>query len=142
MPAGRSTEPRISGQTPWVDARGQASAAEESGRTRIWVTDEGAAVALAAGLGRVTDRLRIGLVVDPARRALTVLAKELTSLDVLIGGRLDVAVPATPAGDEAAAVLAGMGTGEPFDHDGPLAQARGARCLPPAAIPVIQPGHP
>src|SRR5579875_2446630 len=53
------------------------------GLDRLWLSDEGAAAARVAGLGRRYDGLRVGLVVRPRRRLLTVLAKDLTSLDVI-----------------------------------------------------------
>ncbi|WP_229070607.1 TIGR03619 family F420-dependent LLM class oxidoreductase [Actinoplanes sp. DH11] len=91
---------------PAVLAR-RATLAEESGFESLWVGDH---IALPAGEGNpprleavtaltylaaVTSRVRlgVGLIVLPQRQPV-LLAKQLTSLDVLSGGRLTVAVGA------------------------------------------------
>jgi len=68
----------------------------------------------------------------PRRRPVTVLAKQLTGLDVLIGGRLDVALPAGEDAAEVALVLRTLARGEQLFHEGTLSRAEGARCLPPS----------
>ena len=143
MPSAVIRDPLISGSSEWRTALAPAARCESDGAARLWLSDEGAAVALGAGLGRRTGRLRIGLVVSPGRRPLTVLAKELSSLDVLLEGRLDVAL--VPGADqdelaEDAAVLRRLASGAALVHASPRIQAQGARCLPPArqrpAFPV------
>lgn len=126
MPSG-SADPLISGQAGWTEADGRAAGAD-----RLWFADEGPALALAAGVGRRHRGVRVGVLVDPARRPLTVLAKQLTGLDVLVGGRLDVALPEGDELGEAASVLRTLARGEELFHDGALIRAEGARCLPPS----------
>jgi alkanesulfonate monooxygenase SsuD/methylene tetrahydromethanopterin reductase-like flavin-dependent oxidoreductase (luciferase family) len=126
VPSG-TADPLISGKADWSEAEGRAA-----GAGRLWFTDEGPALALAAGVGRRHDGLRIGVLVDPARRPVTVLAKQLTGLDVLIGGRLDVALPKGDETAEVALVLRTLAQGEKLVHEGPLSRAEGARCLPPS----------
>ena len=123
-------DPLISGQAGWDEADRRAAGAE-----RVWFGDEGPGLALAAGIGRRHPNVRIGVVVDPTRRPLTVLAKQLTGLDVLIHGRLDVAIPADARADEVATVLGILSRGEVLNHHGALATAEGARCLPPSPQP-------
>jgi alkanesulfonate monooxygenase SsuD/methylene tetrahydromethanopterin reductase-like flavin-dependent oxidoreductase (luciferase family) len=90
---------------------------------------------------QATDRVRLGALVTPlARRRPWKMAKEVVTLDHLSGGRAVVGVglgeppdddfaafgDASDARERAAllddglAVLAGLLTGEPFVHDGPL----------------------
>lgn len=132
----------LSGDDPWPSLLEWAGRCRSGGWRRVWLSDQGAAVAKAAGLGRSIPSLRIGLLVDPTRRLPTVLAKDLTSLDVVIGGRLDVAVDdrvGRPAGseppgaavvEETTAVLVGLAAGEPLSYEGDRVRAQGARCLP------------
>ena len=129
MPSG-ITDPLISGKADWSQADGRVAGAD-----RLWFTDEGPALALAAGVGRRHDGVRIGVLVEPGRRPVTVLAKQLTGLDVLVGGRLDVALPDGPDTAEAALVLRTLARGEVLFHEGGVIRAEGARCLPPSPQP-------
>lgn len=155
----------LGGDTPWLTAAEWVGRCVAQGIERVWLSDRGAPVGLAAGLSRRWDRLRIGVAVDPRRRPLTVLAKELTSLDVITGGRLDVATldvatldaatldpgtldpkgldPQSEAGGglraEALFVLGTLADGRAFHHWGPAVKAEGARCLPPS---VQRPSYP
>ncbi|MHB1444613.1 MAG: hypothetical protein ACYCTI_04850 [Acidimicrobiales bacterium] len=134
MPRGAVRDPLIRGDAAWPSTVSQAVAGDAPGR-RLWLGDQGAAVALAAGVGRRTRWLRLGLVVQPHRRALTVLAKQLTGLDVLLAGRLDVALDQNTGEAEAAEVteaLRELFSGRPVSRGGPLVLSDGARCLPPA----------
>lgn len=134
MPGGAVREPLIRGDERWPSALSRAAGCDAPGG-RLWLTDEGAAVALAAAVGRRTRYLRLGLVVRPHRRALTVLAKQLTGLDVLLAGRVDVALDQSTADAEAAEVTAALvelSSGRPLSRRGALVISDGARCLPPA----------
>lgn len=123
----------LRGNRPWPDLLSWSEAALGAGAARLWLSDEGAGLAKAAALSRRFPVLRIGLVVSLRRGALTVLGKALTSLDVVAGGRLDVAVEARPAeAAEAVLVLAALASGRPLHYTGVLVRAEGARCLPPS----------
>jgi len=108
-------------------------------------------VALAA-MACATQTIRLGPLVTPlARRRVQVVARQSTSLDHLSGGRLILGVGLgidhwreysgfdEPAGDdrlraavvdEALAVLLGLWSGAPVDHDGVHVTARNVRFLP------------
>jgi len=134
MPRGAVRDPLIRGDAEWPAALSRAVEGDAPGR-RLWLGDQGAAVALAAGVGRRTRWLRLGLVIQPHRRSLTVLAKQLTSLDVLLAGRLDVALDESTGDSEAEEVieaLRDLSSGRPVSRGGPLIHSDGARCLPPA----------
>jgi len=124
----------MDGDAAWPAALARAARCDAP-EGRLWLSDRGAAVALAAGLGRTTRWLRLGLVIQPSRRALTVLAKQLTGLDVLLAGRVDIAVD-QGAGDAEAAEVTGvlreLSSGRPLSHSGPRVRSEGARCLPPS----------
>lgn len=107
-----------------------------------------------------TERIRLGTAVTPLpRRRPQVVAREAVTVDRLSHGRMTLGVglgsppdeyaafgePADPAVlarrlDAALDVVAGLWTGEPFDHDGPDFPVRGAQFLPVAVqrprIPV------
>ena len=134
MPRGAVRDPLIRGDAEWSAALSQAVESDAPGG-RLWLGDQGAAVALAAAVGRRTRWLRLGLVVQPHRRALTVLAKQLTGLDVVLAGRLDVALDEGTGDTEAEEVteaLKELSSGRPVSRGGPLVLSDGARCLPPA----------
>ena len=120
----------VPGSLPWTEVVGWAGRAEEAGAARVWVGPaRGASIVLAGAVGRRTS-LRVGVVVPVGEVAATVMAKHLNSLDVVIGGRLDVALLGTP--DEVtqtAGVMRAMASGQ--------AVSGGARALPAA---VQQPG--
>lgn len=126
MPSGIA-DPLISGKADWGEADERAAGAD-----RLWFTDEGPALALAAGIGRRHAGIRIGVLADPLRRPVTVLAKQLTGLDVLIGGRLDVALAEGKDTAEVAVVLRALARGEELFLEGRVSRAEGARCLPPS----------
>ncbi|HET6793133.1 MAG TPA: hypothetical protein VFH45_01750, partial [Acidimicrobiales bacterium] len=119
----------------WQSARAAALDAVGSGAASIWVADVGAPVPTLAALAMEVSLAGLGLLVDPRRRPLTVLGKQLSSLDVVAGGRLRTAIDATgdPDGaEEAVVVLRGLLAGGPLTHSGPRATAEGARALPPS----------
>ncbi len=124
----------MAGDAEWPDALSRALQCDAPGG-RLWFSDRGGAAALAAAVGRRTRWLRLGLVIRPDRRALTVLAKQLTGLDVLLDGRVDAAVGQS-AGEAGAAevadVLQELSSGRPLHRSGPLVLSAGARCLPPS----------
>ena len=130
--------------TGWDEAAAWGRRAEEAGAARLWAAEDCAPAALLGGLARLLS-LRLGAVVRPGACPPALLAKQLTSLDVICGGRLDVAVEEGPGADGVLAVLAGMAGGEPFHSEGPVPVA-GARCLPPSvqkpAFPLWRAGPP
>jgi len=134
MPGEAVRDPLIAGDAEWPDALSRAVRCDGPGG-RLWFSDRGAAAALAAAVGRRTRWLRLGLVIEPDRRALTVLAKQLTGLDVLAEGRVDAAVDHS-AGEARAAEVAGvlqeLASGRPLIRSGPLVLSAGARCIPPS----------
>jgi alkanesulfonate monooxygenase SsuD/methylene tetrahydromethanopterin reductase-like flavin-dependent oxidoreductase (luciferase family) len=119
------------------------------------------AMTTAAVIAAATSRLRIGhLVLCSSFRHPCVLAKELTSLDHLSGGRCELgigwgSVPGELARfglpdedartrsarlDEYLQVLEALFSGEPVDHDGTFFTLRGAQLRPPplaGRIPVV-----
>ena len=117
-------------------------------------------IALAAIAAR-TERVRLGMMVTPlSRRRPWKVARETVALDVLSGGRLVFGVGLGGGAqnefaafgeevdargradllDEGLAILAGLWSGAPFDHDGPRLRVDGAQFLPTAVqqprIPV------
>ena len=106
-----------------------------------------------------TDRIRLGTCVTPlARRRPQKLARETVTLDRLSHGRLTLGVglgfpdeefttfgeeagarSVAARADEALTVLAGLWSGEPFEHDGPSYHVERVRFLP---TPVQQPRPP
>lgn len=127
----------IPAETPWDQAIGWGRRARDSGAKRLWASGDLAGLAVLSALARRLD-LRVGAVVPVGGAPPAVVAKHLTSLDVVAEGRLDVAVEAGPGAGDVLAVLAGLAGGEPFGLEGPFPVA-GARCLPPA---VQRPGFP
>jgi alkanesulfonate monooxygenase SsuD/methylene tetrahydromethanopterin reductase-like flavin-dependent oxidoreductase (luciferase family) len=115
---------------------------------------------LLAAAATVTDRIRLGPMVTPLpRRRPWVVARQAATLDHLSGGRLtlgvglgfppdaefeafgedgDARVRAARL-DEGLAILAGLWTGEPFEHDGTVHHLARMRFLP---APVQQPRIP
>ena len=91
--------------------RAMAAAAEVAGFGALWVVGDGCdACTLAGGLVPLTRTVTLGVVADlPGGRHPSVLARDLTGLDVLSGGRAAVllVVPAPPAEalDQPAGVL-------------------------------------
>ena len=116
--------------TGWGAALEWGRRAEAAGASRMWMADGRAAVVVLGGLFRRLG-LRLGPVLRPGRPPATLLAKQLTSLDVVSGGRLDVAVEGSPGAEDVLTVLARLAGGQPYHSDGPIPVA-GARCLPPA----------
>ena len=127
----------IPAETPWDQAIGWGRRALDSGAKRLWASGDLPALAVLSALARRLD-LRVGAVVPVGSAPPAVLAKHLTSLDVVAEGRLDVAVEAGPGAGDVLALLAGLAGGEPCRSEGPIPVA-GARCLPPA---VQRPGFP
>ena len=81
-----------------------AISAERSGFHSVWVDDPPGplpggleALTLLGGLGVHTSHLRLGVLADLACRSAGVLAKMVTSLDVVSGGRAELALGLVPA---------------------------------------------
>jgi probable F420-dependent oxidoreductase len=128
---------------------------EDEGEARAPSVDPTVAMALIAA---ATSRVRLGPMVLPlARRRPWKVARELTTLDHLSGGRLTLGVGlGAPPGlefgdfgedvdptvraarlDEGLAVLQGLWTGQPFDFEGEHYTVHGAQLLPaPRQEPV------
>ena len=123
--------------TGWEQALEWGRRAEAAGAGLIWVDDGQGPVPLVAGLLRRLG-LRVGLLVRPGRRAPAILAKEVTSLDVISDGRLDVAAYREPGAEEAMDVVAALCGGQPVPVPGADPEAPAARCLPPS----VQRPHP
>ena len=121
----------IPAETGWDEALEWGRRAASAGAGRLWGSGDLAGVALLAALAWRVD-VRVGAVVGAASAPTAVLAKHLTGLDVVAGGRLDVAVEAGPGAGAVLAVLAALGGGQAYYAEGPIPVA-GARCLPPAA---------
>jgi alkanesulfonate monooxygenase SsuD/methylene tetrahydromethanopterin reductase-like flavin-dependent oxidoreductase (luciferase family) len=106
---------------------------------------------LLSAAAAVTDRIRLGTMVTPlARRRPWVVARQAVTLDHLSAGRLTLGVGlGTPIEaefeafgedgdarvraaklDEGLAILAGLWSGEPFEHDGAIHRLRRMRFLP------------
>lgn len=161
----------------WSDVLAAATRAERAGFHSVWLADHlfmdidkyGAPpghhfgydplVALGA-IARRTERVRLGTIVICSQlRPPTVLAKSLTTLDVLSAGRLVVGMGAgwnAPEYDvagvaferpgirlaqlaEAVQIVRGMCGGGPFSFDGEHYTANHANCRPPS---VQQPSPP
>ena len=122
---------------------------EEDGEPRQPAVDTTVALTMIAA---ATSRVRFGPMVLPlARRRPWKVARELTTLDHLSGGRLTVGVGlGSPAGleygdfgeetdasaraarlDEGLDVLAGLWTGRPYSHEGPNYKLTRAEMRPP-----------
>lgn len=133
----------------WNDIAALAVEAESLGLAAVWL-DDGAPVAGAtdgfdalaalAALSRTTRRVRLG-VAGPlvAGRPPGIVAKALSTIDVLSGGRLLIALSAGPGIAESLAILRGAFTGEVFDFAGDLYTVNGLRCQP---RPHQRPGPP
>lgn len=128
---------------------------EDDGEPRQPAVDTTVALSLIAA---ATSRVRFGPLVLPlARRRPQKVARELSTLDHLSGGRLTVGVGlGSPAGlefgdfgedtgaavraaklDEGLDVLTGLWSGRPYDHDGPHFQLTRVELLPsPVQTPV------
>jgi alkanesulfonate monooxygenase SsuD/methylene tetrahydromethanopterin reductase-like flavin-dependent oxidoreductase (luciferase family) len=112
------------------------------------------------GIAASTQRIRLGtMITPPARRRPQKLAREAVTVDRLSGGRMILGVglgnpPADEYGsfgepadrptiaarlDEALDVVAGLWSGEPYQHAGRFFTVRGAQFLP---TPVQQPRIP
>ena len=169
----------VPGEGPlrWGTVRRWATRAEELGFGSLWLADHlfwdvvkyggpqrtfdtyDPLVALAA-LARATSRARLGvLVFSVPMRPPAVLAKALSTLDVLAGGRLTVGLGAgnyepefVAAGvpferpgvrlqrlEEAVDILDGLFAGGPFTYEGRHYRTAGVRCLP---RPVQRPRPP
>ena len=123
--------------TSWDRALEWGGRAVEAGAARLWGPGDLAGVGLLSALSRSLD-VRVGAVVPVGNAPAAVLAKHLTSLDVVAEGRLDVAVEAGPGVGEVLEILAGLAGGEPGRFEGSI-PVTGARCLPPA---VQRPAYP
>jgi alkanesulfonate monooxygenase SsuD/methylene tetrahydromethanopterin reductase-like flavin-dependent oxidoreductase (luciferase family) len=121
-------------QAPDVMAlRVAAQQAEAEGADAVFLTDGplGDAVVLAAGLSAATSRVLLGVRVGPtaeAHRHPTVLAREMTTLDLLCGGRavLSFSAPFTDAVVEAVALCRAMWTEGIAAGEGPHYPVAGA----------------
>ena len=127
----------IPAETGWAEALDWGGRAAAAGVTRLWGCGDLAGVAVLSALARRLD-VRVGAVVEPGSAPPAVLAKHLTGLDVVTGGRLDVAVEAGADAEAVLPVLAGLAGGRAYHSEGPVPVA-GARCLPPA---VQRPAYP
>lgn len=128
---------------------------EDDGEPREPAVDTTVALSLVAA---ATSRIRFGPMVLPlARRRPWKVARELTTLDHLSGGRLTVGVGlGAPSGlefgdfgeqtdatvraaklDEGLAVLAGLWSGRPYDHDGPHFRLAHVEMLPVPVQPRV-----
>jgi alkanesulfonate monooxygenase SsuD/methylene tetrahydromethanopterin reductase-like flavin-dependent oxidoreductase (luciferase family) len=123
--------------TGWEQALEWGRRAESAGAGLIWVDDGHGPVPLVSGLLRRLS-LRVGLLVRPGRRAPAVLAKEVTSLDVLSDGRLDVAAYREAGAEEALDLVATLADGQFVSVPGSDPEAPPARCRPPS----VQRPHP
>jgi alkanesulfonate monooxygenase SsuD/methylene tetrahydromethanopterin reductase-like flavin-dependent oxidoreductase (luciferase family) len=121
-------------QAPDVTAlRLAAQRAEAEGADAIFLSDGplGDATVLAAGLSPTTARVLLGVRADlmsEAHRHPTVLAREMTTLDHLCGGRsiLSFSAPFTAAVTEAIALCRGMWTDGLAASEGPHYPVAGA----------------
>ena len=118
----------IPADTGWDTALEWGRRAADAGAGRLWGRADLAGVGLLSALSRRLD-VRVGAVVPVGGAPPAVLAKHLTSLDVVAAGRLDVAVEAGPGADDVLRVLEGLAGGEPAHSEGPVPVA-GARCRP------------
>ncbi len=139
--------PTVAGEGPgwWPQVQECARRAEGLGFDSLWLTDDGYDPLAALGaLARLTSRVRMGtLGLAISRRPVTVVAKALSTIDVVSGGRLVVGLRARPEDGparltEACQVLVGMFGGGPFSFAGTDIRVSNARCLP---LPVQRP-HP
>jgi alkanesulfonate monooxygenase SsuD/methylene tetrahydromethanopterin reductase-like flavin-dependent oxidoreductase (luciferase family) len=126
--------------TVWF--RGPARASD-AGRTADACT-------LAASFAGVAPAVRLGVVAglpgppgSPPARQPTVLARDVTALDVVTGGRASLGIGSADAGalTEAAAVCRGLFAGGPVTSDGPRFTARDAVNRPgprtPGGPPIL-----
>jgi alkanesulfonate monooxygenase SsuD/methylene tetrahydromethanopterin reductase-like flavin-dependent oxidoreductase (luciferase family) len=120
----------IPAETAWGKALDWAGRAASAGISRLWGAGDLGGLALLAALARRLD-IRVGAVVAPGSAPPAVLAKHLTGLDVVAGGRLDVAVERGPEARDVLPVLAALAGGHAYQSEGPV-PVEGARCLPPA----------
>ena len=127
----------IPAETAWGKALEWAGRAASAGAVRLWGAGDLAGLALLSALGRRLA-IRVGAVVAPASGPPAVLAKHLTGLDVVVAGRLDVAVEGGPQAGDVLPLLAALAGGQAYHSEGPVPVA-GARCLPPA---VQRPAYP
>jgi alkanesulfonate monooxygenase SsuD/methylene tetrahydromethanopterin reductase-like flavin-dependent oxidoreductase (luciferase family) len=131
---------RVGGPS-WPAVLDALRSAADATAERIWVRCLGSngALALVAAAARRIPGSRLGAVIGVGQLAASVLAKQLTSTDVISGGRLDVAleVQAGQGGhaSEVIDVLRGLAGGQPLDYRGRYECAAGARCHPPACQP-------
>ena len=124
-------------ETGWDQALDWGRRAEAAGARHLWVDDGAGPVPLVAGLLRRLG-LRVGLVVRPIRRTPAVLAKEVNSLDVIGGGRLELAAYREEGAEATLALVAALADGEPRAVPGSDPAAPAARCLPAS----VQRPHP
>jgi len=139
---------------PWETLAGVASRAERLGFASLWLADQPAhpdSVRLdplvgLAGLARLTSVARIGALLAPDLRPPAVVAKVLSTIDVLSGGRVVVVLDGVGPGvveadtlGEAVQVMRGAFGGGPFTFHGVHHQVEALRCRP---RPLQQPAPP
>ena len=147
----------LPGRGPWELVVRLASMAESSGLASVWLADPAGddpvqvaggeerleALTALAGLARTTSTIRLGALLRSRLRLPAVAGKALSTIDVLSGGRLIVALAeheGTPreagALGEAVQVLRGAFGGGPFTFLGDHHRVEGLRCRPrPVQLP-------
>jgi hypothetical protein len=123
----------------WREA---AVAAEEAGFTSVWLTAAGNLdpCTLAGAVAVVTSSITVGVVaaLGPGDRNPSVLAREVTAIDVLSSGRAALLLQGDPEPvTEAATVCRLLWAGDVVDFEGAAFHLRGAVNRPP---PVGEPG--
>jgi alkanesulfonate monooxygenase SsuD/methylene tetrahydromethanopterin reductase-like flavin-dependent oxidoreductase (luciferase family) len=118
----------------WEGCRAAAVAAETCGFDAVWLAGEKDPVTLAGALAAATTTVTLGVIcrVGAADRNPSVLARDLTAVDVLSSGRTAVVLegPAGPTA-EAAQVCRLLFAGGEVHHEGPRFHLDGAVNLPP-----------
>lgn len=133
---GSLRRPRVA---EWREA---AAAAEGAGFDSVWLAPGGCdPCTLAGALAAVTGSITLGVVssVGPEDRNPSVLARDLTGLDVLSGGRAAVLLEADPAtAAEAVAVCRLLFAGVEADFDGARFHlAKAVNLPPPLRAPAV-----
>jgi len=134
----------------WKEVAELASGAERLGVGSLWLSDPpddsetGSGgfplepLTSLAGLARVTATARLGVLLRAGARPPTVVAKALSTIDVLSGGRVTVGLEERPdagaaevdALDEAVQIMRGAFGGGPFTFQGRHHRCEGLRCRP------------
>jgi alkanesulfonate monooxygenase SsuD/methylene tetrahydromethanopterin reductase-like flavin-dependent oxidoreductase (luciferase family) len=99
----------------WAVQRDLARRAEDLGFDLLWLDDGGAVDA--GALAGVTETIRVGLQVATGANPL-ILAEEAAVADLVLGGRLVLALAGDHLAETVEVVLSGLAP-RPFAHDGP-----------------------